>query len=503
MLWNWLKNKSEYKNFKQQLRKYNLYEQCNLIIDKKVKLKLFEIMLDSEKNLTYQEVRDIVLEEFSKYGIKAKHIAKISDKSWIITCEKDGQIGTYEFNCIGNFNREDIKGLYYPEGKSDNSFVKNIIMIGILVGGIYAFNKYRPKITLLENLTKKIENNKAEQVEVNNNTETQEKTKDVSMPDVEKPQSSSDELSMCLIDPKSGSILYEKDCDNKMNMASTTKIMTAIIGLENCDDENKKITVTKEEIQDVDYGVYANMGLREGEKISYDKIFEGFAVHSACEAGNVIAAETEKYIEQKTGKKVSFIDLMNEKAKELGMENTHFTNTYGESTKEHFTSTKDMCKLMLYCVSKSQAKNSFRNYFGKTTNFVKPATNKNPNEITFQSYTNNSLMSNEGYKLIGKTGYTDEAGQCWVFCAEDSHGNQIIGSVFSGANKSTIANDVQELVRYGFKCLKKISKAKEKGIKLEMVQLNISSSNNSYIYIPKTNTVTILKRQEQKEDERG
>ena len=182
---------------------------------------------------------------------------------------------------------------------------------------------------------------------------------------------------------------------------------------------------------------------------------------------------------------------MNQKAKEIGMENTHFANTYGASVEGHHTSTKDMCKLMSYCVNQSTAKEEFRKYFGKTSDFVKPATNKNPNEIYLASYTNNNLMKDEGYTLYGKTGFTDQAGQCWVFCAEDSHGNQIIGAVFSGANKATIANDVQELVRYGFKCLEKLSKAQETGKKVEIVRLNMPSSNFISVYSPDSNTVYI------------
>ena len=422
-----------------------------------------------------------------------KHFSKQSDNSWIIKCEKDGKFGTYEFNCTGNPNREDIREL--AQRRSDDfSFTRTLLILGIIMGGIYAFNKYGPKITFLEKFTQKTERQETSKVSVKNDNETTEKTKDVTKPNVEEPQSESDELSMCLIDPKSGSILYEKACDNEMNMASTTKIMTAIIGLENCDDVNKEITVTKKEIQDVNYSEYANMGLQDGEKISYDKIFEGFAVHSACEAGNVIAEETEKYVEQKSGKKVSFIDLMNQKAKEIGMENTHFANTYGASVEGHHTSTKDMCKLMSYCVNQSTAKKEFRKYFGKTTDFVKPATNKNPNEIYLASYTNNNLMKDEGYTLYGKTGYTDEAGQCWVFCAEDSNGNQIIGAVFSGANKATIANDVQELIRYGFKCLEKLSKAQETGKKVELVRLNMPFSSKDYEYSYDSNTVYISQK---------
>ena len=184
---------------------------------------------------------------------------------------------------------------------------------------------------------------------------------------------------------------------------------------------------------------------------------------------------------------------MNKKAEELGMEDTHFTNTYGASVEGHHTSTKDMCKLMSYCVNQSSAKEEFRKYFGKTTNFVKPATNKNPNQITYPSYTNNNLMKEEGYTFWGKTGFTDQAGQCWVFCAEDSHGNQIIGAVFSAANTVTIANDVQELTRYGFKCIEKL---KELAIK------NSPKLKNIYAFDEQENTVYVTPKQG-KDEERG
>ena len=469
--------KSLEKEIKEEIKnnRLSLVDQCKLISSRCVGVRRSEM-----KN--YDDVALITKQEFEKYGIRVNSVKKVNSE------------GTYIFKC--EKGKEAINILVHNEGdprlpeeiEEDNGSV-NWIAIGLaaIIGGAVLFNTYGDRLNFLKDikLPGRQEQGQTETPTVSDNIKVREKTKDVAKPNVEEPQNSQDELSMCLIDPKSGSILFERDCDHKMNMASTTKIMTAIIGLENCDDLNKTITVTQEEIQGVSYSEYSNMGLQVGEEISYDKIFEGFAVHSACEAGNVIAKETEKYVEQKTGKKVSFIDLMNKKAKELGMENTHFTNTYGASEKEHHTSTKDMCKLMLYCMNQSSAKESFRTYFGKTTNFVKPKTNKSQ-KTTYPSYTNNNLMINEGYKLFGKTGYTDQAGQCWVFCAEDAQGNQIMGAVFSAANKSSVANDVQELIRYGFKCLQKLTKAKneEKFVKLEVSSKDLPELTAIY-YKPK------------------
>lgn len=478
--------KSKEKEIRARLKNATLRDQCVIIL---------EAVHEREKEMkNYDDLARIIYQEYRKYGIQVLNAEKKGENRYTFKCTNGKVIVDIVLKCKGLPEIQKIEEVIdsTPEpGNSSN--IPVALLVALLAGGAYAISKSGFKIPDLSTINLKPK--KQETITLEEDSKTQEKLKDETKPNVEQPRSSTDELSMCLIDPKSGSILYEKDCDKKMNMASTTKIMTAILGLENCDDLTKEITVTKEEIQDINYSEYTNIGLQEGEKIRYDEVIKGLAIHSACEACKVVAKETENYIKQKTGKEVNFIDLMNKKAKEIGMENTNWTNTYGESTKEHYTSTKDMCKLMLYCMNQSPAKNSFKKYFGHTSDYIKPVTNKNPNEIVYRNTTNNSLMSGEGYTLYGKTGYTDQAEQCWVFCAEDKQGNQIMGAVLSGANKSTIANDVQELIRYGFKCLQKLSKAKEEGKTIELVELNVpSSKHNSYLYAPESNTVYISKR---------
>lgn len=485
--------KKKDKSIAKKLKGKSLKEQCKIISDLGVKARKIEIR-------NYQDVAIITKQEFEKYGINVIEAKQVDERAYLFTCQKKGihifnkekkKEDTIRVLLIneGEISMPDIEDLVYKE-KEDNSIGILIIGAVAIAGAVILLNKYGDRLDFIKNF--KFPNTHEQEITIEPNEKVAEKTKDVTKPNVEEPQSESDELSMCLIDPKSGSILYEKACDNKMNMASTTKIMTAIIGLENCDDLTKEITVTEDGIKDINFAEYANMGLQVGEKISLDKIFEGIAVHSACDGCDVLARVIEEYIKSTTGKDVKFVDLMNKKAEELGMKDTHFTNTYGASVEGHHTSTKDMCKLMSYCVNQSSAKEEFRKYFGKTTNFVKPATNKNPNQITYPSYTNNNIMKEEGYTFWGKTGFTDQAGQCWVFCAEDSHGNQIIGAVFSAANTVTIANDVQELTRYGFKCIKVLK---------ELSIINSPTLKNVYAFDEQVNTVYVTPKQGKKEDE--
>ena len=144
-----------------------------------------------------------------------------------------------------------------------------------------------------------------------------------------------------LIEVNSGNILYSKNSNKKMYPASTTKIMTAILALENC-NLNEIATVSKNAINLVPSG-YTTAQLVAGEKMSIQDLLYGLMLNSANEAANVIAEHVSGSVEE-------FSKLMNSKAEELGCTNTHFVNANGMHNENHYTTAEDLAKITAYCM---------------------------------------------------------------------------------------------------------------------------------------------------------
>ena len=144
-----------------------------------------------------------------------------------------------------------------------------------------------------------------------------------------------------LIDSSTGIILYEKNSKQKMYPASTTKILTAIIAIEKCDLDTQ-IIVSKSAISAIPAG-YASCYLSEGEEISVNDLLTVFLVHSANDAGYVLA----EYI---SGSIDNFAKLMNQKAHEIGCENSKFTNPSGIHNENHYSTAYDMGLIATYCM---------------------------------------------------------------------------------------------------------------------------------------------------------
>ncbi|MBQ9915132.1 MAG: D-alanyl-D-alanine carboxypeptidase, partial [Clostridia bacterium] len=138
--------------------------------------------------------------------------------------------------------------------------------------------------------------------------------------------------SAILVQEGTGRIMYEKNADEKVYPASTTKVMTAILAIEAL-DPSSTLAASEEAIQIDRDG--SNMGILRDELLTVEQLLYGLLVHSANDAANVLA-------EAVAGTVPAFIEKMNEKAKELGMNNTHFVNAHGYHDPEHYTTARDM-----------------------------------------------------------------------------------------------------------------------------------------------------------------
>lgn len=285
-----------------------------------------------------------------------------------------------------------------------------------------------------------------------------------------------------LIENKTGKTLYEKNSEKKMYPASTTKILTAILTIEkgNLEDE---VTVSKTALAQMKSG-YSSAYLSEGEVMSVENLLTVLLVHSANDASNVLA----EYI---SGSIDNFVDLMNEKAKELGCENTHFVTTNGLHDDNHYTTAKDLATIARYCMQNE----TFRKIVSMKTCTI-PATNKSDKRI--YRNTNDMLNPTSIYyypNCIGiKTGYTSEAKNCLV-SACSKNGLQLIAVVLGASltenNKSARYTDSKTLYDYAYSnyAIQTIAKASSV---LGTIEVNHATSETKTLDLILENDITAL-----------
>lgn len=189
-----------------------------------------------------------------------------------------------------------------------------------------------------------------------------------------------------------GEAVYEKNADDPMLIASTTKLMTAIVAIENCSPEDVV------EIGQETCGIEgSSMYLKAGQKITVEKLLLGLLLVSGNDAAAALAVHTAGSIE-------AFAELMNEKAKELGMQNSRFVNPHGLNAEGHYSTARDMAKLMVYCMDNEL----FADIISRRSFSV--------DEMVYLNH--NKLLYTMPGCIGGKTGYTMAAGRCLVSCAE-------------------------------------------------------------------------------------
>jgi D-alanyl-D-alanine carboxypeptidase (penicillin-binding protein 5/6) len=212
-----------------------------------------------------------------------------------------------------------------------------------------------------------------------------------------------------LIRLKDHTILMQKNSEEKIYPASLTKMMTAIVAIENSSDLKEKIKLTNSTFQGL-YKADASMaGFQPGEQVRAMDLLYGVMLPSGAECCIGLA-------DQIAGSEQNFVKMMNQKAANLGMKNTHFENATGLHNENHYTTVKDLAILLSYALQND----TFREIFTSSRHFT-PPTNKHPGGITFYSTMFEELNNQNiicGEILGGKTGYTDEAGLCLASLAK-------------------------------------------------------------------------------------
>lgn len=229
-----------------------------------------------------------------------------------------------------------------------------------------------------------------------------------------------------LIDVESGRILYSEQGDVELPMASTTKIMTAVIAIES-GKLHEIVKTSNHAVGKEGSSIY----LRLGEKMKLEDMVYGLMLRSGNDAATAIA-------EHVGGSEEGFVYLMNEKARELGLEHTSFRNPHGLDAKDHYTTANDLAKITAYALHNP----TFRNIV-KT----KVKTAPNPNDAWDYKWLNKNKMLSlyEGADGV-KTGYTKTALRCLVSSAT-RNGQQLAAVTLNDGSDWV---DHSRMLDYGF-----------------------------------------------------
>lgn len=237
-----------------------------------------------------------------------------------------------------------------------------------------------------------------------------------------------------IYDRKSGRVIWGKNDNKRVAMASTTKIMTCIIVLENA-NLNEEVTVSSRAAGTGG----SRLGLKKGDKITIHDLLYGLMLRSGNDAAVALA-------EHVGGDKEGFAKLMNNKAKELGLKDTHFVTPHGLDNPEHYTTAYELAQITDYAL--------------KNETFAKIVNTKDYT-ISINGYSKGLTNTNEllGY-LQGvngvKTGFTNNAGRCLV-TSVNRNNFEIITVVLGADTKKIRTADSIKLIEYAYKNYKHIN----------------------------------------------
>lgn len=278
-------------------------------------------------------------------------------------------------------------------------------------------------------------------------------------------------------DLTSDKILYEKNSNEQTNIASLTKIMTTITAIEKIEDLNKEVIIT-EEILDTVSKKASIAGLKKNDKVTYKDLLYASMLPSGADATNALAISLSGSID-------NFVKDMNNKAKELGMKDTHFVNVTGLDEEGHYSTAKDISTLLKYSLKNNLFKEIFTTRKYKLSNKLKV-------ESTINKYKNINTS-----KILGsKTGYTKKAGLCLATLMEDE-GHELIVITINAKNNAKRNNHLVDNTKiinfvednYNYYTVKELGTypitIEAPVIYSKIKTYNTSSKDTTKLYLPK------------------
>lgn len=296
-----------------------------------------------------------------------------------------------------------------------------------------------------------------------------------------------DATAALLVSPDSGMVLYSKNADQKRYPASTTKIMTALLTLENVSNLDETVTSEAVDFENVTADS-SNAGILLGEQVTVRDLLYALMLPSANEAAYMLARHVGGSWEQ-------FVDMMNDRAAELGCTGTHFCNPCGLHEEDHYTTAYD-----LYLIAKEAMKDvTFRDIVSTVqhrmakTNLHEERIIYTTNQLIFSSFQPWSYANCLGIK----TGHTSQAGNCFVGYAE--YGDAKLFSVVLGCSDSSkeypsVAasfTDTKKLCQWGFENFTSKTLARQ-GEEVTYTKVKLSTDTNQLLLTAKADVVALL-----------
>jgi len=231
-------------------------------------------------------------------------------------------------------------------------------------------------------------------------------------------------------------IIFDKNSNTKMPIASLTKLMTAIISLEN-QPLSEKIEITEPMVSQE-----GNNGkLRVGEKITVEELLEMALVESSNDAALALA--------EISGRE-NFINLMNLKAAEIGLRSTRFSNPTGLEAENNFSSARDMANLAIFILKEYPPNNDIFPFLETSSQSSVIVLSEN-GETHHRAFNTNELLNSfnqtDDLKIIGgKTGYTDEAGGCIVIILQDKDNDYFVNVILGADSRESRFSEMRKLI---------------------------------------------------------
>lgn len=256
-----------------------------------------------------------------------------------------------------------------------------------------------------------------------------------------------------VMDADTGQVLIEQNADEQRSPASITKIMTMGLALEKAQSElDTRLTVSYDDVHQLEAGS-SHIALIENEEVRLEDVLYGTEIASANDGANVLA----EYI---GGSISAGVDAMNDKAGELGLSDTHFTNPHGLYDENHYTTARDMAAITRWAL----AQPGFEEIFCRTETWTMAPTNLQPEERHF-SISDWMRLSGQYYRSYArgsKQGFHDEAQYTFV-CYAEQNGIRLICVVLGAPQRYDKFTDACALLDYCFESFVRVEVGDEKG----------------------------------------
>lgn len=259
-----------------------------------------------------------------------------------------------------------------------------------------------------------------------------------------------------VLDGETGQILYSKDCDNQYFPASTTKVLTALVVLDNT-NLNDIITIG----MNPPFADGSSIGLKEGEKFTVETLLTGLLLESGNDCAEALAEHVGGSLE-------NFANMMNEKAKAIGCKNSKFNNPSGLPDDKHLTTAYDLALILREAI-----KNPDFVRISRLISVELPPSNLDKQKRWANNH--NHLINKNSkyfykYALAGKSGYTDVAKHTFVISAE-KNGRTLVGAFLKAEDKNKNFEDMKKVLEYCFDNFQNV-KLYSKDDLIETVEIN-------------------------------